>query len=192
MIKTLQSGLLVLVLLLALTACAASAPSEQQKTMYLRRSEFSEETTRVLALLDEELIFFDFSVDDTVKSATVECWVYEDGAWVSEGGINTKITVRDNQIALHMKDDSYSVFIIDESGHSKYTAPEMDFGFENTAQQLSSIADSPTPIVVSEEIPLWVKIGNDKGAIASTMDFRTADCSAGVAFTITFYDTEEP
>lgn len=146
----------------------------------------------MLALLDEELIFFDFLVDDTVKSAAVECWVYEDGAWVGKGAITAKITARENQLALQMKDDSYSIFIMDESGHSKYSAPEMDLGFENTAQQLSGIADSPTPIVVGEEIPLWVKIGNDKGAIASTMDFRTADCSAGVAVTVTFYDTEEP
>lgn len=190
--KKLQSGLLVLALLLALTACAASAPSGQQETMYLRQSEFSEETTRVLALLDEEFIFFDFIVDDTVKSAAVECWVYEDGAWVSQGAISAKITAPENQIALQMKDDSYSIFIMDESGHSKYSASEMDFSFENTTQQLSGIADSPTPIVVGEEIPLWVKIGNDKDVIASTMDFRTADCSAGVAVTVTFYDTEEP
>lgn len=190
--KTLQSGLLALALLLALTACAAPAPGGQQETMYLRRSEFSEETTRVLALLDEELIFFDFSVDDTVKSAAVECWVYEGGAWVGKGAISTKITAPENQIALQMKDGSYSIFIIDESGHSKYSAPETDLGFKNTTQQLSGIADSPTPIVVGEEIPLWVKIGSDKDTLASTMDFRTADCSAGVAFTITLYDTEEP
>lgn len=183
------SGLVVLTLLFVLTACSTPKQSTQD-AMIIKPSEFSEETKRVLDLFDEDIMFFDFAVDETVKSSTVDVWVYENGVWVNKGATSGNVDKTDNQIAIQITESGYNIFTLDESGHIKYSAPEMDIDFENTTQQLSNKVTNPTDIIVGEEIPLWVKIGNTQNGISIPTDFRSSNCTAGIAFTVTFSNKE--
>lgn len=183
------SGLVVLTLLFALTACSTSKQGVQD-TMIIKPSEFSEETEQVLDLFDEEIMFFDFVVDETVKSSTINVWVYENGEWVDKGATSGNIDKTDNQIAIQITESGYNIFTIDESGHIKYSAPEMNISFENNMQQISNKVTNPTDIIVGEEIPLWVKIGNNENGISIPTDFRSSNCTAGIAVTVTFSNQE--
>lgn len=177
------NGLVVLMLLFSLTACSTS---NIQDTMIIKPSKFSEETTKVLDLFDGEIMFFDFSVDETVKSAVIHVWVYENGEWIESGKTSGKIDKIENQIAIQIADSGYNIFLIDENGHIKYSASEMKMSFENTTQQLSNKITHPTDIIVGEEIPLWVEIGNNEDEISIPTDFRSSNCTAGIAVTVTF------
>ena len=61
------SFLLIVTLILLFAACA----KEEQKGMYIKPSEFTEETREVLDLFDDEVQFFDIVLDETVKSETI-------------------------------------------------------------------------------------------------------------------------
>lgn len=183
------SGLVALMLLFVLTACSTPNQSTQD-TMIIKQSEFSEETKRVLDLFEENIMFFDFAVDETVKSYTIDAWAYENSEWVNKGATSGNIYEAHNQIAIQITESGYNIFTMDDGGYIKYSAPEMDIDFENTTQQLSNKVTNPTDIIVGEEIPLWVKIGNNENEISTPADFRNSNCTEGVAFTVTFSDKE--
>ena len=60
------ASVLTVILVLTLSACAKT----EQKEMYIKPSEFTEETREVLELFDDEVQFFDIVLDETVKSET--------------------------------------------------------------------------------------------------------------------------
>lgn len=60
------SILAIIISVLVLLACAKT----EQKEMYIKSSEFTEETREVLELFDDEVQFFDIVLDETVKSET--------------------------------------------------------------------------------------------------------------------------
>lgn len=173
----------LVVLVMTFTACAKT---NTQTAPMIKPTEFSAETKKVLALFEDDTMFFDFTVDDTIKSSTVTIWYYENGEWVNKGNSSGNIDKAGNQIAFRFTDSGYELFTIDESGHIKYTSPNPYTGFEATTQRLSTRLEDKTEIVVGTEIPLWVKLGNNSGEISIKEDFRTSDCTAGVAVTITF------
>lgn len=179
------------VLMLAFTGCAAGAPKEAaESSMSIRPSVFSEETEDVIALLgstDENIMFFDYTVDDTVKSAEINIWTYQDGEWVSGGSASGWTNALEDRIGLRFREDGYDIFA---NGTCRYDAEKGYGGFADTqgwgAYQLSDT----TEIKVNEEIPLWVKIGDDGNGVTVSRDFRRLDCTAGMAATITFSDKE--
>ena len=61
------SVLTVIISVLVLSACEKT----EQKVMYIKPSEFTEETREVLGLFDDEVQFFDIVLDETVKSETM-------------------------------------------------------------------------------------------------------------------------
>ena len=73
------SILLAVAMLLSLCACSRN----KRSVMNIRPSEFSKETQEVLDLLDDEIQFFDISLDETVKSYTISVWA------VTEHGMKT-------------------------------------------------------------------------------------------------------
>ena len=75
------SVLTVIISVLVLSACEKT----EQKVMYIKPSEFTEETREVLGLFDDEVQFFDIVLDETVKSETITVWVYRDGIWEENG-----------------------------------------------------------------------------------------------------------
>ena len=73
---------LVLLLVMGLAACGQR---EAKQSMVIRPSEFSEETRKVLTIVEDELVFFDYEVDETIRSKTIDIWQYQEGQWVSAG-----------------------------------------------------------------------------------------------------------
>lgn len=181
------SVLTVIISVLVLSACEKT----EQKVMYIKPSEFTEETREVLGLFDDEVQFFDIVLDETVKSETITVWVYRDGIWEENGKTSGPVYVLERRIAIRLTENSYELYSMDESGHVKYTYPELNVSFDNSVAIIGSRVEGETQLVLNEETPIWMKIGSETSSMENynvTEDFRTMDCNAGVVITLTVSD----
>jgi len=178
----------VLVTLL-LSACTNDLTTGGKMT--IKPSQFSKETQEVLKLFDDEILFLDYKVDETVKAYSINLWAYQNGEWIGNGATSGGFDLGD-RIALRLTDNSYDLYTIDETGHTKYGINDLGTDFSVCTSIASTRLTNPTSIELNKEIPLWVKIGTDKHGISigEIHDFRNSDCNAGVAITVTFYDKE--
>ena len=186
-IRKYASILATVLFVFSLTACA----EEEQKKMYIKPSEFTEETREVLELFNDEVQFFDLVLDETVKSETITVWVYRDGEWQESGKTYGPVEKLERRIAIRLTEDSYELYSIDESGYVKYTSPNLNTTFDESVASISSRIEGETQLILNEETPLWIKIGSESSSMESynvTEDFRTMDCNAGIVVTLTVSD----
>jgi len=178
--------------LLTFTLCAcAQNTQDMQSGMYVRPSEFSEETAKVLELFDDELQFFDISLDETVKSFAISLWVYRDGEWEAGQSTYGGSEFLPGRIAIRLTETSFDLYTMDENGHTKLSCPVAETPFEESTGIGGARVDREIPIELHREIPLWVKIGTTENSMELmdiTDDFRNAECNAGVAVTLTVSD----
>ena len=179
--------LITVLLAFSLSACT----EEEQKKMYIKPSEFTEETREVLELFDDEVQFFDLVLDETVKSETITVWVYRDGEWQESGKTYGPVEKPERRIAIRLTENSYELYTIDETGHVKYTSPNLDTTFDESMAILGSRVEGETQLILNEETPIWIKIGSASSSMENynvTEDFRSMDCNAGIVVTLTVSD----
>ena len=183
----LKSLFITILLVVTLSGCE----NKEDKGMYIRPSEFSEETRKVLNLFDDEVQFFDIVLDETVKSETITVWVYKNGAWEERGKTSGPVELLDRQIAIRLTENSYDLYSIDESGHVKYSCPDLDTSFDESMGILGSRVEGETKLILNEETPILMKLGSKSGSMENynvTEDFRTMDCDAGIVVTLAVSD----
>lgn len=81
----------------SLSACVGI----EQKGMYIKPSEFTEETRQALKLFDDEVQFFDIVLDETVKSETITVWVYRNGEWEESGKTSGPVEEGETKLILN-------------------------------------------------------------------------------------------
>ena len=185
--KKLVSLAAALILLASLTACG----SQKQANMTIKPSVFSEETEEVLSLFHDEIQFFDIKIDDTVKSYNMVLWVYQNGEWEEFGRTEGEAEFLGSRIAIRLCPNRYELYMVDETGNTKFSYPNIDAGFENSIAKGGERIDREIPLELNKETPIWVQIGTDTGSMRVgdiTDDFRQADCNAGIAVTLTVSD----
>lgn len=178
---------MVVWLAVLLTACGGSR-QERGESMVIKPSEFSEETQEVVKILDDEIAFFDYSVDETIKSMSVDIWIYENGEWVNGGNTLGNLKRRDGRIAVRINDASYDIFDMNEDGHVKMSYKSI-VDFQKSQTQTGSRLSNAEKIEAGTEISLWVRLGFDAGKEIRSgggRDFRKSDCDSGLAVTVTF------
>lgn len=178
---------IVMLLMFSLAACTKT----EQKGMYIKPSEFTQETREVLKLFDDEVQFFDIVLDETVKSETITIWVYRNGTWEESGKTSGPVEELERRIAIRLTEDSYELYTMDESGHVKYESPSLNTSFDECKAIMESKVEGETKLILNEETPIWMKIGSNTSSmevINVTADFRTIDCDAGIAVTLTVSD----
>lgn len=183
----LKSLIFAMLLVFTLSGCE----NKEDKGMYIKPSEFSEETRKVLNLFDDEVQFFDIVLDETVKSETITVWVYNNGTWEESGKTSGPVEVLERQIAIRLTENSYDLYSIDESGHVKYSYPNLNVSFDESMGILGSRVEGETKLILNEETPILMKLGSKSGSMENynvTEDFRTMDCDAGVVVTLTVSD----
>lgn len=181
------SILVVMLFVLSLTACA----KVEQKGMYIKPSEFTEETREVLDLFDDEVQFFDIVFDETVKSEIITVWVYRDGVWEESGKTYGPVEEQEKRIVIRLTENSYELYSIDESGHMKYTSPNLNTTFDESVAVIGSRVEGETKLIINEETPIWMKIGSKTSSMENyniTEDFRAMECNAGIVITLTVSD----
>lgn len=181
---------IMLLCLFCLAGCNAGKEIKNE-TMYIKPSEFSEETKEVLKLFDEEIQFFDISLDDNAKSHTVSIWVYSEGEWKESGKSYGETEFLGNRYAIRLTETSCELYSIDDNGHTKVKYPQLNTAFDETLAKISWKLDYEKEIKLNEEIPLWVMIGSEESYFQYSHlknDFRSIDCSTGIAVTLTISD----
>lgn len=183
----LKSLFITILLVVTLSGCE----NKEDKGMYIRPSEFSEETREVLNLFDDEVQFFDIVLDETVKSETITVWVYKNGIWEESGKTSGSVELLDRQIAIRLTENSYDLYSIYESGHVKYSYPDLEASFEKSMGIIGSRVEGETKLILNEETPILMKLGSKSGSMEKynvTEDFRTMDCDAGIVVTLIVSD----
>lgn len=185
------AALLCLLFLFPLAACGAQeAPSEPTPT--IRPAVFSEDAQALLELLngkEEALVFFDYTVEAPIQSVSTEVWKYEDGTWNQSGHVFGNIEPGEYSMGFRFTPSGYEIFDISDTGHNTYTYQD-SVDLDGCAATFSTQLGDSQEIVCGEEIPLLLKAGSASGSIAGSLeDFRSIDCSAGLAVTVTFSDT---
>ena len=172
---------------LMLTGCMGGEKVETVSgdVMTISPTEFSPETKKVLDILDDEVMFYTYIIDETVCSVNLSIWFYENGEWTSAGSVkgNEELTERD--VVLRVKDTEVDLIQVSDSGQSKYTYPvTQDFsGSQMTVEHRLQTTEN---IVLEEEVVLYYKVATEETALRTDSDFRSIPCSAGMALTITF------
>ena len=181
------SVLLAVAMIFSLCACSQN----KQSGISIKPTEFSEETLEVLDLFDDEIQFFDISLDENVKSFESSVWVYRDGEWFEDGKTHGNNDSLGKRIAIRLTENSYELYNISDNGHEKYSYPSLDTPFEESMGIGYSKIDREIPIELNKEIPICVRIGtssNRMEVLDITEDFRKIECDAGIAVTITVSD----
>lgn len=174
---------------IAFSFCACSR--EERSGMSIKPAEFSEETLEVLDLFDNEIQFFDLSLDESAKSFAISVWVYRDGEWIEDGKIHGNTDSLGKRIAIRLTETSCDLYNICEDGHEKYSYPSLNTPFGESMGIGGSRIDREIPIELNREIPIWVKVGtssNRMRVLNITEDFRKTECNAGIAVTLTVSD----
>lgn len=162
------------------------APTVDPHMMTIRPAEFSEETQQILDILENEVVFFDYSVDESIKSVSVELWTNEGDGWTSLGRSLGDVEPGAGRIGVKLSGKNYELYTMGESGHSKTSYDGLS-GLESMPSILGSRLSESMDITADTEIELWMRIGVSSSASFSTFsNFRSASCDAGVAATITF------
>ncbi len=176
----------VLFLLMSVTAC-----SDGITGMNISPSRFSDETQKVLKIFDDEYAFFDISVDDSVKSYSVNLYTCNDGIWTDSKIIHGKAEFLKELMCVGFDGKNLTVCSLgDDGGMTKGTFfPEVDFdGLSMTYKQKLA---TETPLELNKETTLLYILGTDSSSVTThdiTEDFRTLDCVEGIAVTLTVSD----
>ncbi len=165
-----------------LTGC-----SQKEEAMIVKPTTFTEETTEVLSLFDDEIAFYDIVVNDSVEAVSFDVWVYEDDVWVNYGKTQSVVSNLNSKLAIKITDNSFSLYTIDDNGHTKYTTPNLDVNFTETSMQVFGWERNAVDIELNKEILIYSKYGTNENTFSTNdSDFRSVVCDKGVAITITF------
>jgi len=187
MLKKFILAVFTLIMVVLLVACDNSQDLDKD-VMVIKESVFSEETQKILEIINEEIVFFDYKIDETVKSMSIDIWTCEDGKWVNSGKSYGNVKSSQGQIAIKIDDDSYDIITIEEDGHTTSSYNSV-VDFTNWKMLSSHHLSDVTEIKLNKEILLFTKLATDENNISLEFDdFRNNSYEAGVAVTVTFYD----
>ena len=181
----------VLSLMLCLCGCNnKSNTSNNNQEMYIKPSEFSKETLDVLKIFDNEIMFYDISINESVKSTKISMWTYHDGVWHEEGKIYGGPDLPVDRYAIRLKDKSFELYSINEDGFSKSAYDNLKTEFDKTTSKHGSRLNEKHEIKLNEEVVLWYIIGSNSTSftLSDNIDFRDYECETGIAITLTVSD----
>lgn len=160
--------------------------------MYIKPSEFSQETIEVLKLFNDEIQFYDVSLNESAKSYDITIWIYRDGEWVDEGKTYGDVKFIGDRIALRLTENSCDIYNITKNeGYSKASYQLVETSFSNSMSKISRRIDNEEVLELNKEVPIWVKIGTDATSFSVSdfeKNFREIECSAGIVITLTVSD----
>ena len=172
---------------LILSACGEG--NREREGMWIAPGEFSAETENVLKLFEDELQFYDISLDKSARYQKVSIWTCQDGIWQESGRICGEIADASWQLAVRLLDDRADVYTICGEEYKKSTYPHLPAAGEDSETAMETSIQTAVSLEFDQEIPLWVKVaGKDVTEIPE--DFRNLPCSSGTA--VTFTVSEQP
>lgn len=188
---SMKKVLISLITIIFVFSSSACTPQTKQSELFIQPSTFSKETNDVLALFENEIQFFDVSLDDSAKYYKIALWTYQDGLWYENTSTSGETESFGNRIAVMLRNDCYDLYTIDKNGHNKYSAPITNTNFKDATMIGNVKIENQTPILLNTETPILLKIGTKQNSLREidiTKDFRDLACDMGVAVTLTVFD----
>ena len=165
--------------------------------MTIKKAYFSKETRKLLSLFQDEIQFFDYKIDDSIKVVSIDLWEYNQNDWENIGNIFSDINdLKENKlfrIGLKIDNNIFNVYNILDENISKYTY-KYNVDFEDMITTSYGFLPDTQEIKANKEIVLYYKIGIKENYLDledNIIDnFRNIKCDKGVVITITFLDKE--
>ena len=185
----------VLMLAFSLAACGNISGS------YIQPKALSKDAKEIVSLFSGNLNIFEMKIDDNFKSYDIDIWEYIDGNWKRGGFISTgKPTeedlknsseedwkISDKTVGIFFDENVISLYDITNSGVTAYSRKAVDIPTGSTGASYKSL-DKKVKIIPGEDITLYSRCYHFGGSITSYSNFKEAECEAGYAITIRFYE----
>lgn len=185
----------VLMLAFSLAACGNISGS------YIQPKVLSKDAKEIVNLFSGNLNIFEMKIDDNFKSYDIDIWEYIDGNWERGGFISTgKPTeedlknsseedwkISDKTVGIFFDENVISLYDITNSGVTAYSRKAVDIPTGSTGASYKSL-DKKVKIIPGEDITLYSRCYHFGDSITSYSNFKEAECEAGYAITIRFYE----
>lgn len=162
------------------------------KTMAIRPSEFSEETEDIIELIYDDVMFWDFKVNENVKGYSVSFWKYnqESSNWKSGGMLRGNIECLDNQIAIRINDNEYDIFLSDKDTNQKCGLTMSKLNISDSSMHRFEKITEEIEFEINKEIVLYEHIITNKIGMNTNFDedFREIDCDSGLVIVLKLMD----
>lgn len=184
----------LLLLMLSLTLAAGLCGCEKGLApMQLQAAPVSEETRQVLDLIDNELILWEYRLNDGTYTMVVDLWVCQNGSW-EKTNLLTGPAAGQAEFAMRLTASQAELIILEETGTTRYAIPcPVDVTSESGTCSYSSLTGESV-IEPGVEIPLLARLGWDESSALVPTDwqnFQDSGCDTGVAITVLFTETAE-
>ncbi len=180
---------LLAAILLILSGCKTAVTAEAPN---IRPRAFSKETQEVLDLIGD-VYFYDFTLNDTLKSYTLDFWTCADGQWAHESvAMDNFSALKHACLGFQVLDEGIVLYDFNENGTTKMTSdiplrPDPGPGYGVGSYHLGN----EQAIEANREIILCQYLVSQSDGRIYTGElgsFAPGHYSAGTALTITFYD----
>lgn len=184
--------LLGIIVVAVLVVYGNSFLSSPLKTMAIRPSEFSEETEDIIELIYDDVMFWDFKVNENVKGYSVSLWKYdqENSNWKSGGMLRGNIECLDNQIAIRINDNEYDIFLSDKDRNKKFSINMSELNIVDVKMHIFEKITEEMEFEINKEIVLYEDICTNRNSMNTNFDedFREIDCDSGLVIVLKFMD----
>lgn len=196
--KKILNKFIVVCSVIILSACATSQETKNEnqtnqttqeiKTTTLKPSDLSDETKTILQMFDDNVAFYDLTLDDTVQSYSMSLWVYKDNQWKEQFQSKDNLDKRNCQIGFSVIGDECYFMIIDGDKKIKVSSQLEKLEFDKNLGSYSQQIDSTVDVKIDQEVLLWIKCAHNSLSVRIPDNFREAECEEGFALTITLSD----
>jgi len=179
--------LLSVILLLACVLLAGCSKNSVPK-MTIAPAESYEDSLKLYNIPDQHVEFFDYHVDKSIQSLSIDLWHFENGEWVCLGQNIGNLRERSGRIGVRMNAEGCDIYLVDGDYHDAVHFPDVE-SFESALAVFGIRLSLSTPVVAGQEIELRSKVGiNNAGSdmLPAFESFRTSNCDSGLAVTVTF------
>lgn len=179
--------ILSIVLLLALVLLAGCSKNSVPK-MTIEPAESYEDSLALFGIEDQHVEFFDYRVDKSIQSLSIDLWHFENGEWVCVGQNTGNLRQRSGRIGVRMNAEGCDLYFVDGDYHDAVHFADVE-SFASAISVFGIRLSLSTPIEAGQEIELRSKVGIENvnsDMLPAFESFRTSDCDSGLAVTVTF------
>lgn len=173
--------------------------NKRVENMTIQKAYLVKEVRDLLLIFQDEIQFFDYKVDDSIKAVSIDLWEYNQNEWENIGNVFSDINnLKENKnklfrIGLKIDNNIFNIYNISNKKVSK-SGYKYNVNFEDMMTTFYGFLLDTQKIEPNKEIVLYHKIGrkDDYLKMEDTIidNFRNIKCDKGVVITITFLDKE--
>lgn len=184
--------LIFVVIVLLLSIYSSKVSFALTKNMVISPVKISSETQELIEMFDDDVLIFDYKLDDTVKSFSFNLWAYDQeiNEWRIAFKIFNNIRFLKSELITGIGEKNSILCTRTNKLRDSAIVDLSEFNLAKLNMFRYKKLSEPIKIKLNEEIVLIEKVNIEKNKLISNenKNFKDLDCNAGVAITIVFYD----